>query len=201
MIGDEFDTMSPSEIKDILNELKKSAGNLYKLLDNLLEWSMVQRNKKPFNPSEIILSDLVEYVLQALMDSAKAKSITVYVDVESDIRVKADRNMLETTLRNLFSNAVKFTHTSGQILVQAEQTDNSQVTIRVKDSGMGIPPEMLTNLFSVSARNNRRGTSGEPSTGLGLLLCKEFVEKNGGEISADSIDGNGSTFSFTVPSL
>lgn len=201
MIGDEFDTMSPSEIKDILNELRKSAGNLYKLLDNLLEWSMVQRNKKPFNPSEIILSDLVEYVLQALMDSAKAKSITVYVDVESDIRVKADRNMLETTLRNIFSNAVKFTQTSGQILVQAEQTDNSQVTIRVKDSGMGIPPEMLTNLFSVSARNNRRGTSGEPSTGLGLLLCKEFVEKNGGEISADSIDGNGSTFSFTVPSL
>lgn len=201
MIGEEFDAMSPSEIKDILNELRKSVGNLYKLLDNLLEWSMVQRNKKPFNPSEIILSDLIEYVLQALLDSAKAKSLTVYIDVESDIRVKADRNMLETTLRNLFSNAVKFTHTGGQILVEAEQTENNQVTIRVKDSGMGIPPQMLNNLFSVSARNNRRGTLGEPSTGLGLLLCKEFVEKNGGEISADSIDGNGSTFSFTVPSL
>jgi PAS domain S-box-containing protein len=201
MIGEEFDSMNPDEVKEILGELRKSVGNLYKLLDNLLEWSMVQRNKKPFNPSEIILSDLVEYVLQALMDSAKAKSITVYIDVESDIRVKADRNMLETTLRNLFSNAVKFTNTSGQILVEAEQTNDTQVTIRIKDSGMGIPPEMLPNLFSVSARNNRRGTLGEPSTGLGLLLCKEFVEKNGGEISADSIDGNGSTFSFTVPSL
>ena len=201
MIGEEFDSMKPSEIKEILGELKKSVGNLYKLLDNLLEWSMVQRNKKPFNPSEIILSDLIEYVLQPVMDSAKAKSITVFVDISPDIRVKADRNMLETTVRNLFSNAVKFTHTGGVILVDAIQTNEDQVTVNVKDSGVGIPAQMLSNIFSVSARNNRRGTSGEPSTGLGLLLCKEFVEKNGGKIFADSIDGNGSTFSFTVPSL
>lgn len=201
MIGEEFDSMKPTEIKEILGELKKSVGNLYKLLDNLLEWSMVQRNKKPFNPSEILLSDLIDYVLQALMDSAKVKSISVFVDIASDIRVRADRNMLESTVRNLFSNAVKFTHTGGSILVDALQSDNSLVTVRVKDNGVGIPAQMLSNIFSVSARNNRRGTSGEPSTGLGLLLCKEFVEKNGGQIFADSIDGNGSTFSFTVPSL
>ncbi len=199
MISDEFDTMDRNEIKEILKELHKSAGNLYKLLDNLLEWTMVRRNKKPFNPTEILLTDLIKYSIQTLLENARAKSIDVYIDVAEDLKVFADRNMLEVIVRNLFSNATKFTYNNGHITISAEQLPDNFIAVRVSDSGMGIPAEMIGKMFSVSERNNRRGTNGEPSAGLGLLLCKEFAEKNGGEISVNSIEDEGSTFSFTIP--
>ena len=199
MISEEFDSMNRDEIKDILKELRKSADNLYKLLDNLLEWAMIRRNKKPFNPTGILLHDLVMYSVQIMLENARAKSIDVYIDFAKNLEVYADRNMLEVIVRNLFSNATKFTHNDGEITITAEQTPGDFITLRVSDTGIGIPPEMLEKIFSVSNRNNRRGTQGEPSSGLGLLLCKEFVEKNGGNISAESIDGEGSTFSFTIP--
>ena len=199
MISDEFDTMNHEEMKDILKELHRSAGNLYKLLDNLLEWAMIRRNKKPFNPSGIILHDLVKYSVQTMVENARAKSIDVYIDIAENLMVYADRNMLEIIVRNLFSNATKFTYTGGHITISAHQMPDDFIIIRVIDSGMGIPTEMLEKLFSVSDRNNRRGTEGEPSSGLGLLLCKEFVEKCGGIIFAESIDGEGSKFSFTIP--
>jgi PAS domain S-box-containing protein len=199
MISDEFDAMDRNEVKEILKELNKSAGNLYKLLDNLLEWTMVRRNKKPFNPTDISLIDLIKYSIQTLTENARAKSINVYIDVAEDLRVFADRNMLEVIVRNLFSNAVKFTYHDGHITISAEQLSEKVVAVRVSDTGMGMPVEMQGKIFSVSERNNRRGTNGEPSAGLGLLLCKEFVEKNGGEISVNSVEGEGSTFSFTIP--
>jgi PAS domain S-box-containing protein len=199
MISDEFDTMDANEVKDILKELHKSAGNLYKLLDNLLEWTMVRRNKKPFNPTDILLVDLIKYSIQTLTENARAKSIDVYIDMAEDLKVFADRNMLEVIVRNLFSNATKFTHNDGHITISAEQLPGNVVAVRVSDTGMGIPSEMLEKIFSVSERNNRRGTNGEPSAGLGLLLCKEFAEKNGGQIFVNSIEGEGSTFSFTIP--
>ena len=199
MISDEFDTMSHDEVKDILKELHKSADNLYKLLDNLLEWAMIRRNKKPFTPTRILLHDLVKYSIQPMLENAKAKSIDVYIDFEETLQVYADRNMLEIVVRNLFSNATKFTYNGGHITISAEQTSDDFITLQVSDTGMGIPPEMLEKIFSVSNRNNRRGTKGEPSNGLGLLLCEEFVKKNGGNILAESSDGKGSTFSFTIP--
>lgn len=199
MISEEFDSMDREEIKDILKELYKSADNLYKLLDNLLEWAMVRRNKKPFNPTPILLHDLVKYSIQTMLENAKAKSIEVYIDFAENLQVYADRNMLEVVVRNLFSNATKFTYNDGQINISTEQTSDDFITLRVNDNGMGIPSEMLEKIFSISDRNSRRGTRGEASSGLGLLLCKEFVEKNGGEISAESIDGKGSIFSFTIP--
>lgn len=201
MISDEFDVMDRDEMKDILKELHKSADNLYKLLDNLLEWALIRRNKKPFNPTTILLHDLVKYSVQPLLENARAKSIDVYIDIAENIEVYADRNMLEIIVRNLFSNSTKFTYNGGQINISAEQTPDDFIALRVSDTGMGVPPEMLINIFSVSNRNSRRGTKGEPSSGLGLLLCKEFVEKNGGNISAESIDGKSSTFSFTTPAF
>lgn len=201
MISDEFDAMDRDEVKDILKELHKSAGNLYKLLDNLLEWTMARRNKKPFNPTEILLTDLIKYSIQTLLENARAKSIDVYIDVAEDLKVFADRNMLEVIVRNLFSNATKFTYNNGHITISAEQLPDNFIAVRVSDSGMGMPAEMIEKIFSVSERNNRRGTNGEPSAGLGLLLCKEFAEKNGGEISVNSIENEGSTFSFTIPAF
>lgn len=201
MISDEFDSMDRDDIKDILKELHKSANNLYSLLDNLLEWAMIRRNKKPFNPTEIVLKNVVTYSVQTLLENARAKSINVYIDIEENLKVYADINMLEVVVRNLFSNATKFTYNDGQIIISAKQTSDDEMSLCVSDTGMGMPPEMLMKIFSVSDRNNRRGTNGEPSSGLGLLLCKDFVEKNGGSISAESIDGKGSTFSFTIPAF
>ncbi|MBW6492489.1 MAG: PAS domain S-box protein [Lentimicrobium sp.] len=200
MISDEFDMMNTDELKGILKELHKSATNLYTLLDNLLEWTMVRRNKKPFNPTKILLSDLINYSLQLQYENAKLKSIDIFVDIADDILVFADRNMLEIVVRNLLSNAVKFTRKGGRILVEAQRKDDNFVSVSVKDTGIGMPQEMLDNMFSLSAKNNRKGTRGEPSTGLGLLLCKEFVQKNGGEISVESTEEKGSTFSFILPS-
>ena len=201
MISDEFDSMDRDEVKDILKELQKSAGNLYKLLDNLLEWAMIRTNKRSFNPTGILLNDLIKYSIQTLHENAKAKSIAVYIDVAENLQAYADRNMLEVIVRNLFSNATKFTYSGGHINISAEQTSDDFITVRVNDNGMGIPPEMLRKIFSVSERNNRRGTKGETSCGLGLLLCREFVEKNGGSISAESVEGESSTFSFTIPAF
>ena len=201
MISDEFDSMNRDEVKDILKELHKSANNLYSLLDNLLEWAMIRRNKKPFNPTEIVLKSVVTSSVQTLLENARAKSINVFIDIEENLQVYADKNMLEVILRNLFSNATKFTYNDGQITISAEQTSDDYITIRVTDTGMGMPHDMLMKIFSVSDRNNRRGTRGESSCGLGLLLSKDFVEKNGGSISAESIDGKGSTFSFTIPAF
>ena len=199
MISEEFDTMDRDEVKDILKELHKSAGNLYKLLDNLLEWAMIRRNKKPFNPTGLLLHDVVKYSIQTLHENARAKSIDVYIDIAENIQVYADGNMLEIIVRNLFSNATKFTSDGGHITISAKPTPDDFITILVSDTGIGIPSEMLEDIFSVSERNNRRGTKGEPSSGLGLLLCKEFVQKNGGALFAESVEGKGSTFSFTVP--
>ncbi len=201
MISDEFDSMDRNEVKDILIELQRSAGNLYKLLDNLLEWAMIRRNKKPFNPTGILLYDLVKQSVQTMHENARGKSLDVYIDIAKNIQVYADRNMLEVIVRNLFSNATKFTYNGGHINISAEQTSDDFITLSVSDNGIGIPAEMLGKIFSISERNNRRGTRGEPSSGLGLLLCSEFVEKNGGIISVVSIEGKGSTFSFTIPAF
>ena len=111
----------------------------------------------------------------------------------------ADPKMLQTVVRNLLSNAVKFTHKGGQITLSAQTTGDLGVVISIKDSGIGMSPEMVENLFLLDSKSNRKGTEGEPSSGLGLLLCKEFVEKHGGKLWVESEVGNGSTFSFNIP--
>lgn len=199
MIADEFENMESEDLRVILNELRKSTGNLYNLLDNLLEWSMLQRNKKPFNPVKLDLKKAISVSLETLLEGANSKQLQVYLNQDNDFTVFADRNMLEAVIRNLFTNAVKFSHPGGKIIIDSKSTDTGFVELSITDNGIGIPEDMIKQLFVVSARNNRRGTSGEPSTGLGLLLCKEFIEKNGGTITAESIEDKGSTFSITIP--
>jgi len=113
--------------------------------------------------------------------------------------VVADTNMLQTVIRNFVSNAVKFTPRSGKISLSAKVSGNNLVEISVKDSGIGMSPAILNNLFDLNVKTNRKGTDDEPSSGLGLELCKDFIEKLGGEIWVDSEEGKGSTFYFTIP--
>jgi len=178
--------------------MKRSANNLYNLLDNLLTWSRIQQGALSFNPQKLSLNEATLEVCSLIGETANTKGIDLKIEIGDDMFAFADQNMLDVVLRNLLSNAVKFSNRGGVVRVAAEVLDQDKILVKVSDQGIGMPTEMIQSLFKVNAKVNRSGTDGEPSTGLGLLLCKEFVEKNGGSISVESKVGEGTTFSFTL---
>jgi len=201
LMADDFDNFSLEEIKQMANELKSSANNLYTLLENLLEWSRIQRGMVGVNSESLVLLAKIKGILQPVLESANKKNIEIIIDVPDDLIVQADLNMISSTIRNLTTNAVKFTPKDGRITITASLTTDHSVRISVQDSGIGMNQTLLDKLFKMNEHTSRPGTNGEPSTGLGLLLCKDFVEKLGGEIWVESEVGKGSTFSFTIPSV
>lgn len=196
IMAEELYSMRLDEIQRIVTDLKNSANNLYHLLENLLEWSMVKRGVKPFNPRPLILKELITDNLIVIADSVRKKSIRVTIEVPETMRLQADENMLGTIVRNLLSNAVKFTPKGGRISVRAIESDDSNIELIIHDTGIGMDEKMKDTLFELTAHNNRPGTEGELSTGLGLLLCKEFVEKHQGSIKVESEPEKGSSFSI-----
>ena len=179
--------------------LNSSARRTFNLLQNLLQWSRLERGLIPFNPSEYKLVSLVNQSLADVGESARAKNIDITVDISDDIIIYTDAAAFETILRNLASNAVKFATAGGKIIISTGKTDGKMIEISVKDTGIGMSSEILSNLFRIDSQINRKGTEGELSTGLGLIICKEFVEKGSGRIWARSEEGKGSEFCFTVP--
>ncbi|GET25151.1 PAS domain-containing sensor histidine kinase [Prolixibacter sp. NT017] len=179
----------------VINHSSKQAMDL---LTNLLEWARAQTGKIEFNPEYIELVTLVNNVTELFNDSAQQKSITIFKDLPHNIPVFADRYMVGTILRNLISNGIKFTHPGGKIRIRTEQNEN-QLTVSVTDNGVGIEKEAIDKLFRIEYSYSTTGTARESGTGLGLLLCKEFIEVHGGKIWVESEPGNGSTFCFTLP--
>ena len=190
-----------NNIQLIVNSLRQSALNVYQLIDNLLEWSRMQRGLVEFEPRVIRLKDVIIRCTLSLSEMARQKDQRIQLQVLENIFVKADIAMLESTLRNLISNAIKFSNRGDEILISASINCNEIIEVTVSDNGVGIGNELLGQLFKVNEQSGRMGTEGELSTGLGLLLCKDFVEKNGGEIRVESIEGKGSSFSFTLPAV
>jgi signal transduction histidine kinase len=186
--------------EDLLMNVNKAANNSYKLLDDLLMWAHSQMGKLPFDPKSFMLAEICLETEEMLKLNAVEKNITINICKEKDISVFADREMLKTVLRNLVSNAIKFTNTDGTISVNAVQ-NQKDVTISVSDNGVGIEPELLENLFNISHRNSTLGTANEKGTGFGLLICKDFINKHGGEIWVESEVGKGSVFKFMLPFL
>ncbi len=199
MLDEGISDMSSEEVQKIIKLLRYTALDVYALLENLLEWSRIERGIISFEPRTDYLTTQLEETLQAVYESANKKEIVIRIDIPNDLKVFADKNMLGSILRNLISNAIKFTPKEGKVSISACQTTTDSVKVSVKDSGIGMESEMVEKLFALNGQNNRRGTDGEPSTGLGLIICKDFVEKHGGEIYAESVVGEGSTFSFTLP--
>jgi PAS domain S-box-containing protein len=199
LMSTELHTMTLDEIQKIATTLQLSAANLYRLIDNLLEWSKIRRGLAVYNPEEMTLSLMVDAVLQLHTEAARRKEIGLLNAVPEGVKVCADEKMLETVLRNLISNAIKFTGRGGLVRIEADNQQPGHVVITVRDTGIGIPEALLPDLFSIQADTGRRGTGGEPTTGLGLPLCKEFVELHGGKISVISQEGKGSRFTFTMP--
>ena len=198
---EEINILSKTELTNISNDLNKSANSLYKLLQNLLEWSQMQKGTINFAPQEWQLSEIVGQSYENMAQRASQKGITLENNISDSIRVNADEKMLNTVVRNLLSNAVKFTTTEGKVTISAKETNDNMVEVSVTDTGIGMSENDVNKLFKLDEKVRKPGTDGEPSTGLGLLLCKEFVENHGGKIWIKSQENIGSTFYFTVPSV
>ncbi|MEI6142129.1 MAG: PAS domain S-box protein [Mariniphaga sp.] len=199
ILVEELPNLTIDEIREMAIDLKTSAINLYRLLENLLEWSLMQRGFTEFKPQSIFLKSKIDECIRSLFELFQKKGIMLEINVPEGMTVIADANMLCSTIRNLASNALKFTKKGGLVTISALPVSDRLVRISIHDSGIGMNRQILDNLFHIDQKTNRLGTDREPSTGLGLFLCKDFVEKNGGDLTVESEEGKGSTFSFTVP--
>ena len=199
IMDEELSNLSMEELKDLASTMKNSAANLFRLLENLLQWSRIQQGLIPFNPEKIELFGVVDEEIKMIEEVADNKKIEIFNEIVPGMLVFSDSNILQTVIRNLLSNAVKFTPKGGQVNLSAKPVENQRIEFSITDTGIGMNENMVENLFRVDIQTNREGTEGEPSTGLGLLLCKEFIEKNGGNIRVESKVGKGSTFIFTIP--
>ncbi|MDD3052288.1 MAG: PAS domain-containing sensor histidine kinase [Candidatus Cloacimonetes bacterium] len=187
-----------NEIGYLADSINNSAVQTYGLLENLLEWANSQRNKIIFDPININLKELFVVESGSLFDMAAKKNIELKNLLPDNLFITADKNMIRTILRNLISNAVKFTPKNGRIEISAIIKDN-YIEIAVSDNGIGMTEKIRVSLFKIDANLSTPGTENEKGTGLGLILCKEFVEKHGGKIWVESESGKGSVFRFTLP--
>jgi len=200
LMAEDLDTLPLKEIQKMAVMMSKSATNLYSLLDNLLQWTKMNQGKITFEPQKLIFTKISHDAVSVLKQHADEKNIRINHLASENIVVQADIFMLKTILRNLVSNAIKVTNNDGQIDITAQQTDG-HVTISVLDYGTENTPEHLKRMFSTTDIQTTLGSAEEKGTTLGLLLCKEFVEKHGGKIWVDSKDGKGNEFKFTIPTI
>jgi signal transduction histidine kinase len=194
----DLELFSASELKQIVSDLNQASENGFNLLQNLLLWTRSQTNRIQIYKSYFILFEIYDQV-KALVDlNLISKEQILSTDIDPELLVYADKDMVSTVLRNLIFNAIKFSPKGSEIFVRSAVIGN-YVKIDVIDSGVGISEEQLLNLFAVDKNSSTTGTDGETGTGLGLVICKEFIEKNKGEMMVKSKVGSGSVFSFTLP--
>lgn len=198
MLQRNFRKMKPNEIEEQVISINNSMRNFSQLLENLLQWSRSQRGKIEFLPETYDLSEQVNDILDLILPSADDKGIILYSDIPEETIIHADKNMISAVIRNLITNAIKFTPKDGQVQITSKNTEN-YLEISVIDTGIGIKEEDLPKLFRIDVHHTTIGTSEEKGTGLGLILCKEFIEKHGGKIWVESRPGKGSQFKFTIP--
>jgi len=186
-------------IQEIALLMRDSATNLHRLLENLLQWSRLQRGMIAFNPKPFLIQPKMKSCVQSVLEIAGKKGVEISFNIPDDLLVFADYNMIESVISNLASNAVKFTNKGGKVLISGKTNNDHSVEISIKDTGIGLNDSMLEKLFRIDEYTSRQGTEGEPSTGLGLILCKDFVDRHKGKIWVESTEGMGSTFYFTLP--
>jgi signal transduction histidine kinase len=184
----------------IVDTIYTVVGDTYKLLEDTLLWANVRSKTLTYNPSMVNISEIISEVADILESSAKAKNITIRQNSGKELFVNADVYMLKAVLRNLVSNAIKFTHDNGEIEISANHNHVATI-IKVADNGVGIEPQVIEKLFNISSIQSSNGTHNESGTGLGLLLCKEFVDRHGGKIWIESEVNQGTKVSFTLPDI
>lgn len=198
LLSKNISAFTEEQLQLVIADMKNSANSLYKLLENLLQWAKIEQGQFTFNPKLENLLKVANDSISTFSEAIKKKNINMANKIPENIMVSIDLNMFQTILRNFISNAIKFTPKGGNIEINAKTKKEKIVEISISDTGIGMDEDMVTNLFHLNARINRPGTEGEPSTGLGLLLCKEFIEKHSGKLWAKSKINVGTTFYFTV---
>lgn len=198
ILKDMYNEFSEEEKTEIISEMYKSAHKVYELLENLLTWSRSQRGKIEFQPEETNLKLIIYNSFELLKEAANKKNIKLTDATPDEFIINCDVNMITTVVRNLVSNAIKFTPEGGEIKIFTEENDQ-EVIVSVQDSGIGIAKEDIAKLFRIDVHHTTIGTSDERGTGLGLILCKEFIDKHNGRIWVESEPGRGATFKFALP--
>jgi PAS domain S-box-containing protein len=193
-----FDDLSKEDIKESIKNIHSSAKKVYNLMQNLLEWTQIQTNGLEFEKRKIDLCEISKSILELYKEISNSKNIELTSDISNSIFLYADLYMIETILRNLVSNGIKFTHPGGSVSISAA-LKSDLVEVTVEDNGIGITPENQKKLFGIDKQYRMDGTANEKGTGLGLILCKDFVEKCNGTISVEGELNKGSKFTFTVP--
>lgn len=198
IIAEDYDSLPNEEKLEMILDVANTSKKTYELMENLLEWSSIQTGSIPFYPKKITILDIVKNLEELYTQNLKSKRIGLLIDIDPEISVFADKKMVETILRNLISNAIKFTRQNGTVSVAAK-LDEDMAVIEVRDNGVGIKEESLSELFKVDKVQSTPGTKNETGTGLGLILCKELVEKQNGKMRVESKENEGTTFYFTLP--
>ncbi len=197
---DELKESDSPEQRNYANMIHKSSHHIYELVENLLTWSKTQRNNMSFEPVEINISSIIEEILALLQPNFDLKNISSEKHFGSDKHGYADKNMIEMVIRNLITNAIKFTPQNGKIWISLTE-NNDHLQVEIHDNGIDISAANQLKLFRIDSNFSNKGTNGEEGTGLGLIICKEFIEKNNGRIWVESEPGKGSSFFFNVPIL
>jgi PAS domain S-box-containing protein len=200
LLSESIDQYDQDKIKKFISILSGAVKNGYALLENLLEWAKAQMGVINFTPKCLDVEELIDENFSNMSIYAQSKKVRLRKELREKPTIMADRNMMTTVFRNIIENAIKFTGEDGEVTVSAAR-DERELMVIVKDTGMGIDPENIDKLFRIDIQYTNIGTANERGTGLGLLLCKEFVEKHGGRIWVESSVGEGSEFKFTIPFL
>jgi len=192
-------TYDPENSEEFITHINTTAEQTLTLLDNLLAWAKTQTGQIDFKPENLQVGSIIQEIIGLVNSAATIKNITLNNSVTDDIIAYGDLNMLGTVLRNLIQNAIKFTNSGGTVDIHADSQQN-QIVLSITDNGVGMSNETQNNLFRIETTVITNGTENERGSGLGLILCKEFVEKHGGKIWVESEVGKGSKFEFFIPS-
>jgi ligand-binding sensor domain-containing protein/signal transduction histidine kinase len=198
ILAEELKDSNEEELKIAVNHIQEASNNLYSLVGNLLTWSLSQTNRISFVPEKTDISMIISSIIALLKPDSDNKNISVITEFKTTRQVFADKNMIEMVVRNLITNAIKFTPSNGFINIVISETGN-MIQLEIHDNGVGISPEHQEKLFTLDSNITQKGTNGEKGTGLGLIICKEFVEKNNGKIWIISKPDSGSSFFITIP--
>jgi len=198
-LNETFNEHSPKELKEILLVLYKSAENVSVLLENLLIWAQSQLNKIEFRPTVLKLTEVLQTSIKGLEQTADKKQIDIKFELNDLIFVLADSNMVQTIVRNILSNAIKFTNRGGSVIIKSTVKNKNSAFISIIDNGVGIEKSALLKIFDISNTIHTTGTENEKSTGLGLIIVKDFIEKNSGTITIESQKDKGTIVSFSLP--
>ncbi len=198
LLTDKVQSMDKEQIGSMAKIINEASEMAVDLLANLIEWSLSQSGRIEFHPKKVKIADIVKEVTLLFVPAASQKNISLKITISSQITAYADEVLLETIFRNLISNSIKFTRNGGEVIISAKE-QNNQLVVSVADTGVGISPKKLNKFFRIEEHVTTEGTNKEKGNGLGLVLCKEFVEKHEGRIWVESKEGEGSTFYFSLP--